>query len=179
MENETQLGPGTRARPLGIVAFSFANRGPEGEPNPCNQRLAEAVRRSANCDTVIVAQWEVARALASVGVPVDHVVEQADEGSYLDSETVWAAASRIFHSRHVLDVFPVAQPFLQYPKVKLLIRNDGFRLSSRKVGWVGFDRSNRNRQWWTRGPIRLMVYSVLQAAVGLRGPRRGAPTASR
>lgn len=178
MTAETQTEPHTARRPRGVVAFSFAYRGREAEPNPCNVRLAEAVRRSAEAGTVVVAQWEVAKALADAGMQVDHVVEQAANDSYLDSDAVWSAARCVFIERQVHEVVPVAQPFLQSFKVKRLIQKDGFQVAPRRVGWIGFDRSRRNQQWWTRGPVRLILYSILQATIGKRGPLRGTPVAS-
>lgn len=175
MQPQTTDTPSSPATPvIGIVAFSFANRGPEAEPNPCNVRLAEVVRRWASPGAVIVAQWEVARSLRAEGIDVDHVVEPPRDGSYLDSDAVWLAARRVFHDRGVIQVIPVAQPFLQRAKVKEFIRRDGFEVVARPVGWIGFDRSRRNLQWWTRGPLRLVVYSGLRATRAHRGPLRGA-----
>jgi hypothetical protein len=48
----------------GLVVFSFALRAAVEEPNPCNVRLANVVRRIVKREVdqvVVVAQWEVAR----------------------------------------------------------------------------------------------------------------------
>lgn len=153
--------------PLGVVAFSFAYRGPDGEPNPCNVRLAKAVERTLDAvtaDVVLVAQWEVSRVLRRTSISVDHTVEQPADGSYLSSEQVWAEARDLFRAKGVQTVVPVAAPFLQMFKVKNLIRAAGFRVETHRIGHVGFDRSRLNLQWWTRGPVRLVLYALLQAA---------------
>ena len=79
---------------LGLVVFPFALREKAEEPNPCNIRLAEAVKRIVEDEPeeiIIVAQWEVARALESMNVAVEHIVELREDGSYLDSEEIGRA----------------------------------------------------------------------------------------
>lgn len=155
---------------LGVVAFSFGRRDPDQEPNPCNRRLAGAtariVRQSAG-PVVLVVQWEVARALPPT-MPV-HVVGDAPDGEYLDTERVWQAAAPILHREGVRRVIAVAQPVLHRAKAYRLIRAAGFEPLRAPVGWIGFDSSSRNRQWWTRGPLRLVLYALRQAATGRAG----------
>ena len=155
---------------LGLVAFSFAARAEPEEPNPCNVRLAHAVDRivSAQKETVVlVAQWEIARALRR-SRPF-HVVGPRPDGRYLDSADVWNDASPLLRKAGVTRVIPVAHPVLHRAKVSRLIRRDGFEVLPEPIGHIGFDRSPRNTQWWTRGPIRLCVYAVLQALTGRGG----------
>lgn len=154
----------------GMVVFSFAKRLPGEEPNPCNVRLGEAAIRILSSEPEpisVVAQWEVARHLKANGVGVQHVVEDLDAG-YLDTEAVWRDARTIFREVDLADVIPVAQPFLQMTKVVQIMRRDGFRPVRRPIGYIGFDNDQRNTQWWTRGPLRL-VGGVRKALTGRRG----------
>ncbi len=156
--------------PLGVVAFSFGLRDPDQEPNPCNRRLAGATARIVQQSpgpVVLVAQWEVARALPPT-MPV-HVVGDPPGGGYLDTERVWQAAAPVLRRAGVRRVMAVAQPVLHRAKVHRLIKADGFEPLHAPVGWIGFDSSGLNRQWWTRGPLRLVLYALLQAATGRAG----------
>lgn len=157
--------------PLGIVAYSFALRRRNEEPNPCNVRIAEQVAALArkHPGSVIVAQWEVALGLARLGVAPDAVVEPRGDGTYLDSNAVWNRAVEVFRPRQVQAVLPVAQRFLQLTKVRRLATRAGFRLEPSRIGAIGFDPSRRNLQWWTRGPVRLLIYAALQGLFGYRG----------
>jgi hypothetical protein len=152
----------------GLVVFSFALRGENREPNPCNVRLAAAVEhiiRHENDRVLVVAQWEVARALPG-WICVTQVVEPYTDGSYLDSEGVWTKAAEAFEAAGVEVVIPVAQPFLHLTKIKQLVRQSGFKLDKRHIGWIGFDK--QSLQWWTRGPVRTLVYALLQSVTGYR-----------
>lgn len=153
---------------IGLVAFSFAIG--KAEPNPCNQRIARAVERIyANelDQVVVVSQWEVTRALTSNGrVKVARSVELLPSGD-LGSEEVMQQAGDLFLKEGITDVIVVAQPFLRLWKCRRLARQMGFNVLKRRVGWIGFYR--RSLQWWTRDPFRLVLYSVLQLALGRRG----------
>lgn len=158
------------AATLGVVAFSFGLRDRSEEPGPCNRRLARATQElvaRASEPVVVVAQWEVALALPA-SLPV-HVVDHAPDGRYLDTERVWGLAAPVLQRAGVHRVVPVAQPVLHRAKASRLIRRDGFEPVRRPVGWIGFDSSRRNTQWWTRGPLRLVLYALLQAATGRAG----------
>jgi hypothetical protein len=154
---------------LGIVSFSFGLRRPDEEPGPCNARLASATRRvlGETGPAVLVSQWEVARALPA-GLPA-HVVEQPAGGPYLDTERVWSAAAPLLRDAGVTRVVAVAQPLLHRAKAHRLVRRDGFEPVRARVGWIGFDSSVRNTQWWTRGPLRLLLYALLQSSTGRAG----------
>ena len=156
----------------GIVVFSFALRSEEEEPNPCNKRLALAAERviaSQGSGATVVAQWEVARKLEPDGYALNHVVNLPADGSYLDSEGVWAEAREVFRQNGVKIVYPIAQPFLQMTKVRKMIEKDGFTVMKSKIGIaeIGFDKEST--QWWTRGSVRLFTYGVLQLRYGLWG----------
>lgn len=155
---------------LGVVTFSFGLRRPDEEPNPCNVRLARAAQRlidRAAGPVVLVSQWEVARALPA-GASA-HVVGRPPDGGYLDSERVWAQASPVLREAGVHRVVAVAQPLLHRSKAHRLIREDGFEPVRERLGWIGFDSSRRNTQWWTRGPLRLLLYALLQSSTGRAG----------
>lgn len=151
---------------IGIVVFSFALRADELEPNPCNARLGLMVRDTLDEHDqamYVVAQWEVAIALERLGVKVHSIVERPANGTYLDSNLVWASAEKFFKSVGVSTVIPVAQPFLQLRRVKQLIASSSdFRIKEILVHPIGFDNHKENLQWWTKGPTRLLLYSVLK-----------------
>jgi hypothetical protein len=152
--------------PIAIVAFSFGARDEQDEPNPCNQRLAQAAERiirSESGDLLLISQWEVAEQLESDGICLDHVIRSSAASEYLDSDEVWAQALIILNKYGVNSVIPVVQPFLQMYKVKQLIRESGITIERRRIGWIGFDSSSANKQWWTKGPVRLFTYAFMQA----------------
>jgi hypothetical protein len=157
---------GTEQPVVGIVVFSFGSRGPDLEPGPCNERLGRAVAGIVSNESssfFIVAQWEVARALASLGIDCEAV--NPDTESYLDTETVWAHAQKSFREIGVGSVIPVAQPFLHLFAVRRLIAQDHrFSVQARPIPFIGWDSSPVNRQWWTKGPVRFLFYSALRLA---------------
>jgi hypothetical protein len=155
----------------GIVVYSFGRRSIEREPGPCNVRLGQAAMRIAAEEdekTLLVAQWEVARYLESHGARVDHVVQERDD-QYLDSDQVWREARDLFREYDINDVIPVAQPLLHQTKVAHLARKDGFEVTRRPIGHIGFDNCADNQQWWTKGPLRLLAYSLRRALTGTSG----------
>lgn len=155
-----------------VVAFSFGLRDPSQEPNPCNERLAyaaERIIRSRDRNTLVIAQWEIAEQLMADGQAVDKIVGPASSREYLDSDEVWRQAQKFLANRNVYQVIPIAQPFLHLHRVKGIIRRSGMNVGCEPIGWIGFDRSSANKQWWTKGPMRLLVYSVLKA-FGRRPP---------
>ncbi len=155
---------------LGVVTFSFGLRRADQEPNPCNVRLARITERVLDEVTgpvVLVSQWEVARALREDAVA--HVVQRTADGAYLDTAQVWAQAAPVLSQAGVRRVIAVAQPLLHRSKAHRLIRRDGFEPVRHRLAWVGFDSSPRNTQWWTRGPLRLLVYALLQSITGRAG----------
>lgn len=156
----------------GMVCFSFALRAEDEEPNPCNIRLAKVAERIVDElggeEVVVVAQWEIARQLRADGYVVAKSVELPADGSYLGSEDVWEDAKDVFKYYDIeKSICPVANPFLHLTKVKKMIVADGWWIIDRKIGRIGFDKLST--QWWTRGPLRLLLYAVLQKLTGLRG----------
>lgn len=149
----------------GLVAFSFGLC--KQEPNPCNVRIAQEVERIVREEgepVAVVAQWEVARALKTR--PECTVILHA-KGEYLDSEEVMRQAAEFFQRRGIQTVIPVAQPFLQLWKCQGLVERAGFSIARRTVQRIGF--CTASEQWWTRGPIRLLLYAVLQCLFRWRG----------
>ncbi len=161
----------------GIVAFSFGQRSDDEEPNPCNIKLAEQVQDQVikNEGAVVVAQWEVAKALRIMGVAV-HEVGRSTGGRYVDSEQVWTEAERYLSRHGVTDIIAIAQPFLHLREIRRLIRSSGYRRVKSPVRWIGFDNSPLNTQWHTKGPVRLLIYALLRS---LPSVRRGAGSSSR
>lgn len=158
----------------GMVVWSFASA--KTEPNPCNAMLAiEAYRimreeqKNTGEDVVVVAQWEVAAALQkAIGFSADYVVEKhRRDGEYLDSREVMAQAAEIFRDLGIIEVIPVANPFLYLFACRQLVREFGFTPLKRKVRRIGFCKDSF--QWWTRGPTRCFAYAVMQKLFGRRG----------
>ncbi|MBU3964387.1 hypothetical protein KJ562_01485 [Patescibacteria group bacterium] len=156
--------------PIGVVAFSFGLT--KCEPNPCNIALAKAVQRivreekQRGISVVVVAQWEITTALPSK--MIDYiVVNHRQRCIYLDSEEVMAQAAEVFSREGVSHVIPVANPFLHLHKCRQLVKQSGFTPIARNIGRIGF--CQKSTQWWTRGPIRLILYAVLQKFFGWRG----------
>ena len=155
---------------VGVVAFSFGLRRADEEPGPCNVRLARATERALHrvpAPVVLVSQWEVARSLPPGAAA--HVVEQPGDGGYLSTEQVWAEAVPVLRRAGVGSVLAVAHPLLHRAKAHQLVRRDGFEPVRERLGWIGFDPSPRNTQWWTRGPVRLVAYALLQSTTGRSG----------
>jgi hypothetical protein len=149
-----------------VVAFSFGSRDELHEPNPCNQRLARAAERIINDDMgdlLLISQWEIAEQLESDGMRVDRVIRYPSQSGYLDSDEVWAQALTTLDKYGVSSVIPIVHPFLQMYKVRQLIRESGISVERRRIGWIGFDSSPANTQWWTKGPVRLCAYALMQA----------------
>jgi|GEM_PF-1179678 len=157
--------------PTGIVALSFAKRAVE--PNPVNIRIAQAADvvdddiQQMGEPTIVVAQWEVARALPSNSVNL--IVTQQDATNmdrngkpYLDSQDVLNKAFPLFRAYGVTDVVVVANPFLHLQAAEALVRKAGFTVIKHRMPFVGFDKSPKNLQWWCRGPLRFMLYLAIQ-----------------
>lgn len=156
-------------RDVAIVAFSFALRKGNQEPNPCNLKLAQEVLRLRKDypSSLVVAQWEVAKALGRLGHTADHVISRPSDGTYLDTNFVWREACEHLADAEIWQVVPVAQPFLQLTQVRRMIRRSPFALQVRRINRIGFDNSRDNSQWWTKGPVRLLAYALLALTKGL------------
>ncbi len=156
-----------KAKPKGLVAFSFAQR--PIEPSPCNKRLAKAVERIMREESgliVVVAQWEVSLGLETLE-PILTVKKHRQSDCYLDCDEVTAQAVPLFRELGITEVIVVGNPFLHLMRCKEVVREAGFVPVKRRVGWIGFDR--KSLQWWTKGPLELFFYSVLQKLIGWKG----------
>jgi len=132
-------------------------------------RLANEVQRlikEAVGPVLVVVQWEINLALP-LGTVGYSVIEHRTPDEYLDSEEVMAQATEVFRKNGITEVIVVAQPFLQLTKCRKLARNTGFTVIKKKIRRIGFYKDSS--QWWTRGPIRLLTYAVLQVLFSRRG----------
>ena len=154
----------------GIVALSFAKR--DKEPNPVNRRLAgitdEIIEKYQDDSKmlVVVAQWEIARALVEQPDIIVHPENATTKGNgkrYLDSQDVLDKAFEEFRLQAVSDVVVVANNFIHRGVVESMVRKAGFTVLKENIRSVGFDRSSQNLQWWCKGPIRFMTYLGIQA----------------
>lgn len=165
---------------VGVLAFSFSQTQEELDKkraNPCNRNIAVmlsclASRKDINFS--IVAQWEIMlnNFLEPKIKPVLVVEKHRKEGEYLDSEEVIAQAIPILKARGITKVISIAQ-WLQNFKCRALLKKAGFEIIplrkflSRKTRKIGFCKGSL--QWWTSGPIQLVIYTVLQILFGRRG----------
>lgn len=155
----------------GMIVYSFAWR--TIGHSPCNVRLAEAVMRIVEAEqeeVLIFAQRTTAKILRRFNVEC-HVVQK--QPGYEDSKEVTRQAAELFRQKGIKEVILVAQPFLQLVKCLQLVRKEGFTTWSfwklvRAIGWIGFDRLSVQPQ--TRGPIRLVFYTVMQMVFGYKPP---------
>lgn len=104
--------------------------------------------------------------------PVLVVEKHRKEGEYLDSEEIIAQAIPVLKARGITKVISIAQ-WLQNFKYRALLKKAGFEIIplrkflSWKTRKIGFCKDSL--QWWTRGPIRLVIYTILQIVFGRRG----------
>lgn len=137
-------------------AFGMARDGP-GRSNEALALIAQA--HYERYGLPIIAQIEVAEALAVLGVSVHTVVRaHRQPGKYLDTVEVlrqakavcdlngWSVATLVSHPHHSDRVQAIAQ------------RLD-FRHTFTAVSAPVYDLAST--QWWTRGPIRFMLRELL------------------
>ncbi len=150
-----------------LLGLSFGLIGKE--PGLSNRHLAKIIDREQAQDDELEAilQWEIASCTKKA--PVLKVTKHRILGEYLDSEGVIVQAVEWLQNQRpkVKVIKLVAQPFLHRFKCKKLIASYGFDVKTVKTGWVPFD--NRSDQWYTRGPLRTLLYAVLQVLTGRKG----------
>jgi len=144
--------------------------------------LARAVKRIRDYyedqgeKVLVVAQKSVAQVLHDLGVPVHYVVERYKYQGTTDTEDITAQAVRFFRANGPVDeIVTVAQP-IQQIKCHSEVYRRGFNALPllrlwHMVGHIGFDRESE--QWWTRGPIRLLIGSVRQVLFGFNTRQHG------
>ena len=151
------------AEKVGIAAFSFA-LWKDREPNRCNKRLGYQVGRAVKLlknldkESVVSSQWEAALAVPNEYPVALTVHEYQYKGQYLDSKEVSRQIAEEFHRRGVTRVIVIANPFLHLFLCKREMRKLGFKIYPFKVWWIGFLPDSD--QWWCKGPIRLLIYTV-------------------
>lgn len=158
---------------VGLLGASFSLR--EGqEPNPSNLQVASEVYRiykelrDEDYKVWIVLQWEVAVAWRQLGYPeglITAEIGQLPNGDYLGTREVYDEAREIFEQMGVAYFVGVAKFFIHQPYLYWLARKD-FRLIWKRTRGVKFDR--QSDQWWCRGPLRLILYT-LRALTGAHG----------
>jgi len=153
-----------------VVGFSFGLT--KNEPNQCNIRLAREVERIAQRErekgnsVIIVTQWEVSFSLSSPFLPHFIIWEHRDARSYLDSDEVAGQATEFLRQQaekmgeKINGVIPIANPFLHLALCRRLLKKKEWNVPQVKIRWIGF--LPKSSQWFTRGPIRLIVYSFLR-----------------
>ena len=156
----------------GVVGFSFAKSA--CEPNPCNQALAAGVEYAMvnhPDDVTVIVQWEINLQLQQDGYRPDLVVSSEDaRAGYLDTRDVWNKAKVLLDKEGIKEVMIVAQPFLHLDVIKAMIRKDGYLVKDYKnPHHVGFYNNKENLQWWTKGPLRFLMYAVIVKLTGKNG----------
>lgn len=166
------------AEKIGIIGFSFALTQDEMRrrlPNQCNKKLAMETRRfylklkDGNQLPTLIVQWEIAldERFAAMNINPDMIVRKHREcGKYLDSDEIIAQAIPLLKQQGITKVISVAQ-WLQNFKCRTLLRKAGFQVLPAKIGKIGFCKDSL--QWWTRGPIQLVIYTIKQVIFGHRG----------
>ena len=153
---------------VAVLALSFSLR--DEEPNPCNVRLAEETQRicrdllGEGHAAVLAAQWEVGLALPRQNRWPYLEVDPRNDGKYLDTNEVFAAALEFFRAHGATRIVVVANPFIHQPYAYWLAHKH-FRPMWRRVRWIGFDR--QSTQWWCRSWWSLVLYT-LRTALGFQ-----------
>lgn len=165
---------------IGVLAFSFSQIQEELDKkraNPCNRNIAVMLSCLASRKDIhfsIVAQWEIMlnNFLEPKIEPILVVEKHREEGEYLNSEEIIAQAIPVFRALGITKIISIAQ-WLQNFKCRALLKRAGFEIIplrkflSWKTRKIGFCKNSL--QWWTHGPIQLMVYTALQILFGRRG----------
>jgi len=156
---------------VGIIALSFGI-GKDG-PGLSNSDLANSIEwllislkkpPGGLSDVKAVFQWEIA---AEINIRPHELTRTSSclvktvygkAGQYLDSATVIAEAKEPLADAD--EIYIVAMPFLHGWLCKRLAEKACLHnVKVYKDHKINFDL--RSMQWWTRGPIRLLIYSAL------------------
>lgn len=150
-----------------VIAYSFGFRKDRQGvyPGTSNEALAKVVDRVCReTGAAAILQWEIEKCV-NAEVPRSLVIrEHTIKGKYLDREEVTAQAVGYMNHLSVKEAILVAHPFLHRRKCKKLLEQGGIKVVIAKTGRVPFD--TKSEQWWTRGPLRLLLYAVLQLLFG-------------
>lgn len=157
---------------VGIIALSFGI-GKNG-PGLSNYDLANAIdwlclelnqRLGSLNDVKIVAQWEIAAEIERRPEKLTRFASCltatvfGEPNQYLGSEGVILEAKEYLDEAE--ETWIVAMPFLHSPFCRKLAKKHGFKNVQEYKGFrlIRFDK--RSRQWWTKGKLRLLTYSIL------------------
>jgi len=123
---------------------------------------------------VIVVQREIGYSFEDSHSPKrivpDLIIDQHRiSGLRLDPTEVTAQAAELFRHEGVKIVVPVAHPIFCLTESKGLLKQAGFEVLDMPelIGRIGFDP--KSNDWWTRGPVRLLWYAILQKFFGYHG----------
>ena len=131
-----------------------------------NKALAGVVERVFDKKGLqVILQKELAEC---VDFPLSLVIkEHRIKGQYLDSDEVIAQAIIYLKANKINSVWLIAHPLLQRTKCRILLKKSGFKVRIPRTGKIPFDKDSL--QWWTRGPLRTLVYAILQKFTGRKG----------
>jgi len=173
-----------------IAGFGFGLLANDKEPNISNQALASNIIEVSEyvdlhgSESFIASQWEITKALRILfDTSPDFSVELLEDGTYLDSKTVWAEMKKAValdvekNGVPITQVVIVAQPFLHLPTLKQMVHDDGFDIIDYPMGKVPFDNSPENTQPWTRSKFALFIYAI-KSALGMKRGHNGMQNAA-
>ena len=148
-----------------IVAFSFGLERRSDEPSICNRKLGEStisIISSSDYRYIVISQWEIDEYLKRMNhVGLSYYRIDLLENDNIDSQAVWDDAKKILIEKGINKVIVVAHPFLQLGHIRRMIRRDGFTVVKKKIdNDVGFNKSGRNMQPWTKSRMAALIYFI-------------------
>lgn len=158
-----------------VLGQSFGHRGKEG-PGLSNEKLIEAVRKKRFLSGMaeVALQHEMAACLTPeerVRCLRFTVRGHRERGKYLDTNEVFSQEFDWAYKNGITDVYILTHPFIHRAMCMRLARKLGWQygISVYKIptGWIPFDK--KSYQWWTRGPIRVIIYCIRFVLFGHRG----------
>lgn len=147
-----------------IVAFAFGFNGEKeiGKSNECLKQTLEKIY-NIHPEAHVIVQEELAVPFASLVIK-----KHREQEKYLDSEEIAVQAACFLLDKSPMKewtIHIIAHPFLHQHKCSKLF--PGFKVDVIKIEKVPFDKNAL--QWYARGPIRLLLYAVLQLFFGFKG----------
>lgn len=147
--------------PRPIIGFSFGYR--KNNPGDSNRRLIDAVRETPDYFVrPLYLQYELAACINDIeerrqlrGV----VYGPRIAGEYLNSDECADQFAEMLKRDGHKEVDVLAHPFIHRWYCARTMRKRGFSVGIIKTGWISFDK--KNEQWWTRGPIRCVLYCAI------------------
>lgn len=145
------------------LSFGFKKDG----PGFSNEALAEVIDREQikNPDTPSILHLEIAACVKRR--PLFMISRHRKYGQNLDSEEAIDQAISYARKRGFSVIKLVAHPFLHRQKCWSLLKKYGIKVKIVKTGWIPFDKDSE--QWYTRGPVRCLLYAFLQFFTGRKG----------